>query len=73
MEVIKKNIHQMKNDCNQSRHWREEFIVVEIFHIVETSIHQTTLGDQLLTNRLEFDQHYYVDIPQSPTLIEKQL
>jgi hypothetical protein len=60
-------------DCNQSQQWREEFFVVELLHIVETSTHQTTLAYQYATNSLEFDQRYYVDIPQSPTLIEEQL
>jgi hypothetical protein len=34
-------------DCNQNQQWREEFFVVELLHIVETSIHQTTLAYQI--------------------------
>jgi hypothetical protein len=54
---------------NQSQQWKEEFVVVKLFHIVETSIHQTTREDHP-TNRLEFDQRYYVDMPQNPVMIE---
>jgi hypothetical protein len=47
---------------------KEDSSVAKPFHIVETSIHQTTLEDHA-TNKLKFDQHYYVNMPQSPTVI----
>jgi hypothetical protein len=53
-------------DQNQNQQWREEFNVAKIFHIVEISIHQTTLEDHP-TNKLKFD--HYVDMPRSPTVI----
>jgi hypothetical protein len=30
---------------NQNQQWREEFVVVKLIHIAETSIHQTTRED----------------------------
>jgi len=57
---------------NQNQQWREEFVVAKLFHIAETSIHQTTFESHP-TNRLEFDQCYYVDMLQSLTVIEEQL
>jgi hypothetical protein len=29
-------------DCNQGQQWGEEYVIVELFHIVETTIHRTT-------------------------------
>jgi hypothetical protein len=55
---------------NQSQQWREEFVVAKLFHIGETLVHQTTLNDHL-TNMLEFHQRYYVDMLQSPIVIEE--
>jgi len=40
-------------------------------NIINTSIHQTTPKSR--PNRLEFDQYYYVNMPQSPIVIEEQL
>jgi hypothetical protein len=51
---------------------REEFVVIELLHKTKTSIHQITPKDHP-TNRLEFDQCYYVDMLQSPTKIEERL
>jgi hypothetical protein len=59
-----------KIDHNQSQRWREEFVIVEFFRIIETLVHQTTFDDHP-TNKLEFDQHYYVKMLQNPTMIEK--
>jgi len=59
-----------ETDHNQSQQWREEFVVAKLFHIGETLVHQTTLKDHL-TNMLEFHQHYYVDMLQSPIVIEE--
>ncbi len=49
-------------DWNKSQRWKEEFFVVKLFH---------TVVDQYVTNSLESDQRYYVNMPQSPTLIEE--
>jgi hypothetical protein len=59
-------------DHNQNQQWKEKYVAIEFFHIVETSIHQTTLEDHP-TNMLEFDRCYYVKMPQSPIVIEEQL
>jgi hypothetical protein len=59
-----------QTDHNQNQQWREESVVVKLLHIVETSIHQTT-REYHLTDRLKFDQRYYVDMPQKPAMIEK--
>jgi len=59
-------------DYNKTQQWKEEFTIVEPFHIAKTSIHQTTLENHP-TNMLKFDQHYYVDMPQSLTVIKEQL
>ncbi len=56
-------------DCNQSQQLREEFVVVKLFHKTKTSIHQTTPKDHP-TNRLKFDQCYYVYMLQSPIMIK---
>ncbi len=61
-----------KIDCNQSQKLKEEFVVVKLFHKTKTSIHQITPKDHP-TSRLEFDQCYYVNMLQSPTMIEKEL
>jgi len=59
-----------KFDYNQGQQLREEFATVELFHETKTSIHQTTPKDHP-TNKLEFDQCYYVDMFQSLTMIEE--
>ncbi len=59
-----------ETDHNQSQLWREEFVIAKNFHTVETSVHQTTPQDHL-TNMLEFDQSYYVNMLQSLIVIEE--
>ncbi len=49
----------------------EEFIVVEFLHIVET-IQQIIVEDLSTSNMLQNDKHYYVDMIQSPKMIEEQ-
>jgi len=60
-----------QTDYNKSQQWREKFTIVELFQIAKTLVHQTTLEDHP-TNMLKFDQHYYVDMPQNPTVIKKK-
>jgi hypothetical protein len=48
----------------------EESIIVELFPIVETIVHQTTYENHPY-NRLKIDQCYYVDMPQGPIVIEE--
>ncbi len=49
-------------DHNQSQQWKEESVVAELFHLAKTLVHWTTPKDHP-TNRLEFYQRYYVDMP----------
>jgi hypothetical protein len=40
-----------QTNCNQSEQWKEQSIVIELFHIIKTSVHQTTLENHP-TNKL---------------------
>ncbi len=72
------SINDQKNeiDCtneetNQNQNQGEEYVVVEPLLIVET-IQQIT-GEDLLTNKLENDQYYYLNMFQNLIMIGKEL
>jgi hypothetical protein len=54
---------------NQQR--GENFVAAKLLHIGETIQHLTS--ENLPTYRPKNDQHYYVDMPQSPLVREQQL
>jgi hypothetical protein len=47
----------------------EESTATKLLHIVKTTVHQTTHEDHPI-NKLEIDQHYYVNMFQNPIVIE---
>ncbi len=48
-------------EVNHNRDWGQEFVIVELLHIVET-IQQIIIEDLSTSNMLENDKHYYVDM-----------
>ncbi len=63
---MKKSTQQRMKRWKQ---WGEEFVVAELLHIAKTNQHPTFEHSPIY--RLENDQCYYVDMPQSPTMIEQ--
>jgi hypothetical protein len=60
-----------ETDCNQHQQQGEGFnaqLIIKLFHIVKTSIHQTTTKDHP-TNMLKINQCYYVDMFRNHTMI----
>jgi len=67
---MKKNTHQMKKILQSRSITGPRFSTTKLLHIVEITIHQTTHEDHP-NNRLKIDQHYYVDMFSSPTMIKR--
>jgi hypothetical protein len=60
----------IKNEVKNNLQWGEESTTIEFLHMVETDQHLTSKDPPIY--RPENDQHYYVDMPQSLTMIEQQ-
>jgi len=57
------------NEAENNPQWGEKFVAIELLHIVKTN-HRPTFEDPPIY-KPKNDQHYYVDMPQSPIVIEQ--
>jgi hypothetical protein len=58
--------YTIEEEAKNNQQWGEDFVVMKFFHIGETIQH-------LPMYMLENDQHYYVDMPQTPIVRKQQL
>jgi hypothetical protein len=63
--------YTIEEETENNQQWGEDFDAIELLYIGETSQHLTS--EDLPTYKPENDQHYYVDMPQSPITREQQL
>ncbi len=59
-----------ENEAKNNPQWGEEFVIIELLHIVET--YQCPTPEDPPIYRPKNDQRYYVDMPQSLIMIEHQ-
>jgi hypothetical protein len=65
---VRSEKYTIKEETENNQHWGEDSTTTELFHIGEIVQHPTF--EDLPTYKLENDQRYYVDMPQSPTVKE---
>jgi hypothetical protein len=62
--------YTIENEAENNPQWGEEFVVIELLHIAK--IDQCPTSKDPPIYRPKNDQHYYVDMPESPIVIEQQ-
>jgi len=62
--------YTIENEAENNPQWGEEFIAIELLHIVE--IDQCPTSKDPPIYKPENDQRYYVDMPESFIVIEQQ-
>jgi len=63
--------YTIENEVKNNPYWGNKYVVAEFLHMIETYQHPTSKDPPIY--KPENDQRYYVNMPQSPTLIKQQL